>query len=65
VREEHRPGVFEGRVCGAKGVEVTGGSRKQHKEELCGLCEMLLWSQMKENEMGRACGTYGAKKTEC
>jgi hypothetical protein len=39
LREEHT--VFENkvlrRICGPKGDEVTGGRRKLHNEELCGL----------------------------
>jgi hypothetical protein len=58
--------VFENRVLRKRG-EVTGDGRKLHNEEL--LC--CMWSprcksdQIKENEMGRACGMQGEQRNAC
>jgi hypothetical protein len=53
LREEHKLSVFENRVLRRifrpKRDEVTGEWRKLHNEA----------SQVKANEVGRACGTHG------
>jgi hypothetical protein len=64
LREENRQSVYENRVLrrifGRKRDEVTGEWRKLHNEEL-----HILYSspniirQIKENEVGGACGTRG------
>jgi hypothetical protein len=46
------------RIFGPKRDEVTGGSRKQHNEELHN------FDQAKEDEMGRACSTH-MREEEC
>jgi hypothetical protein len=54
LREEQRLWLFENRVLkrifGPKRDEVTGERRKLHNEEF------------HENEMGRACSTYGERR---
>jgi hypothetical protein len=66
--EEHRLRVFENRVLrrifGRKRDEVTGGSRKLHNEErlTCTLRQYNKNDRVKEDEMGRACSTNGAKR---
>jgi hypothetical protein len=56
--------VFENRVLrrifGPKRDEVTGGWRKLHNEDL----HNLYSSQVKEDDMGRACSTIGLEE-EC
>jgi hypothetical protein len=47
------------RIFGPKKDEVTGGWRKLRKEELHNLYSSP--SQVKEDEMGRACSTNGEK----
>jgi hypothetical protein len=55
--------MFESRVLrrifGPKRDEVIGGWRKLHNEEL----HNLYSSQVKEDEMGGACSTNGAKRS--
>ena len=52
--------------CGPEGDEVTEGWRKQHNEKLN--CFVLLikyynsGDQIKKDEMGWACGTYGDRR---
>ena len=65
MKEEYRVRVFENRVlrkvCGPKRDDVTLEWGKLHNQQLYD----LYWSpnysgdQIKENEMGGACGTYG------
>jgi hypothetical protein len=59
LREEHRLRMFENRILrrifGPKRDEVMGELRKLHSEEL----HNLYSSQVKANEVGRACGTHG------
>ena len=67
LREEHRLRVFENRVLrrlfGPKRDKVTGELRKLHNEELNDLHVLLTKcyssDQIKMNEMGGACNTYG------
>ena len=46
------------RVFGSKRVDVTGEWRKLHNEELS--AEYCTGSKIEKNEMGGACGAYGA-----
>jgi hypothetical protein len=68
LREEHRLTVFEnrvlGRIFGPKRDEATGGWRKLHNEELYNLYSSSSIIR-KENGMGRACSTNGAKGNAC
>jgi hypothetical protein len=72
LREEHRLRVFENRVLrwlfGPKRDGVTGKWRKLHNEELNDLYSSpnIIWvtkyylgDQIKKNEVGGACSTYG------
>jgi hypothetical protein len=66
LREEYMLKVFENRVLlrifGPERDEVTGEWRRLHNEELHNLyCSPNIFSgdQIKKNEMGRECGTYG------
>jgi hypothetical protein len=69
LREEHRLRMFENRVLrrifGPKRDEVTGEWRKLHSEELHNLysfpdiIRQVKSSQVKANEVGRACGMHG------
>jgi hypothetical protein len=64
LREEHRLRVFENRVLrrifGPKRDELMGEWRKLHSEELHNLYSFPhIISQVKTNEVGRECGTYG------
>jgi hypothetical protein len=67
VREEHRLRVFENkvlrRIFGPKRLEVMGGWRKLHNEELHNLCAspIIMNDQAKEDE---ACSTNGGEE-EC
>jgi hypothetical protein len=67
LREERRLRVFEDRalrrIFGPKRDETTGGWRRLHNEELYKLYSSP--SQVKEDEMGRACSTNGEKRNEC
>jgi len=50
---------------GAKSEEVTGESRKLHKEErneLYALPTTIQGDQIKQREMGRECGMYGERR---
>ena len=57
--------MFENRVLrrifGPKRDEVTGEWGKLHNEELSDLnfSPSIVWMQIEENEMGRACATCG------
>ena len=68
LREEHRLRVFEnrvlGKVFGPETDEVTGEWRRLHDEELHDLypSRNYLGHQIKKNEMGGACGTYGRQE---
>jgi hypothetical protein len=68
LREENRLRVFENRVLrrifGPKRDEVTGEQRKLHNEELHILYSSPNIRQIKENEVGGACGTHG-RGEEC
>jgi len=65
LNEEHRPTVFENRVLRKilqpKSEEEKGGWRKLHYTELfiVFLSKYNSGDQIKEDEMGGACGTYG------
>jgi uncharacterized membrane protein len=67
LREEHRLRVFEKkvlrRIFGPKRDKVTVEWRKLHNEELNDLRVLLTKcyssDQIKKNEMGGACNTYG------
>jgi hypothetical protein len=64
VREEHRLRVFENRVLrrifGPRRDKVTGEWRKLHSEVLHNLYSSPdIIRQVKANEVGGACGTYG------
>jgi hypothetical protein len=65
LREEHRLRVFENRVLrrifGPKRDQVTGEWRKMHNGELHNLYSSpdIKADQIKENEVGGACGTRG------
>jgi hypothetical protein len=66
LREEHRLRVFENRVLkrifGPKRDEVTGEWRKLYSGELRNLYSspvIIRQIKIKENEVGRACGTHG------
>jgi hypothetical protein len=65
LREEHRLRAFENqvlrRIFGPKRKEVIGEWRRLHKEELNDLYSIKYYSgdQIKKNEVGRACSTYG------
>jgi hypothetical protein len=43
---------------------VTGGSKKLHNDELHNLYSLpsIISDQVKEDEMGRACSTYGGEE---
>jgi hypothetical protein len=71
LREEYRLRVFENmvlrRIFELKRDEVTGGWRKLHNEEFHNLHSSqstirMTMSRRKEDEMGRACSTNGAKR---
>jgi hypothetical protein len=67
LREEHRLWVFDNRVLrrtfGPKRDEVTGEWRKLHNEELHNLyLSPDIIRQVKEDEVGRACGTHGREE---
>ena len=53
--ENREQGAELRRMCGAEREEVTGDWRKLHSKEL------HLGNQIKEKEMGRACGMYGGE----
>jgi hypothetical protein len=60
LREKHRLRVFENRV--PKKDEVTGDWRRLNKEELNDLYlspNIIQGDQIKKNEVGGACSTYG------
>jgi hypothetical protein len=66
LREVHRLRVFENRVLkvifGPKRDEVTGEWRKLYNGELHNLCsspDIIRQIKIKENEVGRSCGTHG------
>jgi len=66
LREERRLGVFQNRVLwqifGRKRDEVTGHWRRLHNEELSDMCcsPNIIWvMEIRKNEMGGACGSYG------
>ena len=66
LREEHRLRVFEKkvlRIFGPKRDKVTVEWKKLHNEELNDLRVLLTKyyssDQIKKNEMGRTCNTYG------
>jgi hypothetical protein len=51
------------KIFGGRTKEVTGGWRKLQSEERFSISTHCLYNyneQMKENNMGRACGTYSA-----
>jgi hypothetical protein len=69
LREEHRLRVFENRVLrrifGPKRDEVTGERRKLHSGELHNLYSVPFHHyacEIKENEVGRTCGTHGRER---
>jgi hypothetical protein len=59
LREEHRLRVFENRVLrrifGSKRNKVTGEWRRLHD----GITKYYSGDQIKKNEVGGACSTYG------
>jgi hypothetical protein len=63
LREEHRLRVFENRVLrrifGPKRDEVTGDWRRLHKEDLNDITKYYSGEQIKKNEVGGVCSTYG------
>jgi hypothetical protein len=66
LTEEHRLKVSESReqrkVCGSERNEVTGDWRRLHNEELHDLFPLPSYYsgvEIKKNEMGGACSTYG------
>jgi hypothetical protein len=68
LREEHKVRVFENRMlrkmsCRTRD-EVTGDWRRLHNKELYALYSTKYYSgnQIKNIEMGGACGTYGKPK---
>jgi hypothetical protein len=54
------------RIFGPKRDEVTGKWRRLRNEELYDLYSSpniyYSWDEIKKNEMGGACGTYGRQK---
>jgi hypothetical protein len=69
LREKHRPRAFENgvmrRIVGPKWHEVKGEWRKLHIEEPRNLDSSpnSAWViQIKKNEIGEACGTYGVER---
>jgi hypothetical protein len=65
LKEECRLRVFEKgalrKIFGPRRDEVTGEWGKLHNEEVSDLYSspIIVRMQIKKNEMGRACGTYG------
>jgi hypothetical protein len=66
LTEEHRLRLSESRehrkVCGSERDEVTGDWRRLHNEELHDLFSLPSYysgAEIKKNEMGGACNTYG------
>ena len=63
MREEHRQRVLEnvvlGKTFGPKRDEVMGEWRRPHYEDLYSLYKYYWCDQIKKDEMGRACSTYG------
>jgi hypothetical protein len=67
IREEHRLRVFENRVLrrifGPKMDEVTGECRKLHNEEIHYLhSSSNISRQIKEDQVGEACGVHGRRE---
>jgi hypothetical protein len=69
LREEHKLRAFENRmprnIFGPKMVEVTGGWRKLHNEELhdmYSLPSIMRNYQVEEDEVGGACNTNWAEE---
>jgi len=66
LREEHRLRVFSVRllrkIYEPKWDDVTGEYRRLHKEELYALYSSPDSDQIKKNEMGGSCGTYGGQE---
>jgi hypothetical protein len=69
LREERRLTVFEDclvrNIFGPERDEITGNWRKVHIEELHDLYSStgIIWGdQIKKNDMGEACDTYGGEE---
>jgi hypothetical protein len=69
LREEHRLRVFENRVLRRifepRRGEIIRGLRKLHNEELRNLYSSPKYNlndQVKNDKMGRACGTHGERR---